>query len=143
MRRVFLDANVVIDALLEEDENMEAALRILGLAEQGVIETYCSSLSLATASYFMEKAKIDHKQQVERINIYCQICNVTTVDAAVVRQALDSSFTDFEDALQYFSAMTEDADIIVTRNGSDFTHAEIPVQTPAQFLDMMEKEIND
>ena len=91
----------------------------------------------------MEKAKIDHKQQVERINIYCQICNVTTVDAAVVRQALDSSFTDFEDALQYFSAMTEDADIIVTRNGSDFTHAEIPVQTPAQFLDMMEKEIND
>ena len=50
MRRVFLDANVVIDALLEEDENMEAALRILGLAEQGVIETYCSSLSLATAS---------------------------------------------------------------------------------------------
>lgn len=143
MRRVFLDANVVIDALLEEDENMEAALRILDLAEQGVIETYCSSLSLATASYFMEKAKIDHKQQVERIEIYCQICSITTVDAAVVRQALDSPFTDFEDALQYFSAMTKDADIIVTRNGSDFTHAEIPVQTPAEFLDMMEKEIND
>ena len=39
--------------------------------------------------------------------------------------------------------MTKDADIIVTRNGSDFTHAEIPVQTPAEFLDMMEKEIND
>ena len=43
----------------------------------------------------------------------------------------------------YFSAMTEDADIIVTRNGRDFTHADILVQTPAEFLDMMEKEINE
>ena len=143
MRHVFLDANVVIDALLEEDENMEAALRILSLAEQGVIEAYCSSLSLATASYFMEKAKINHEQQVEQLDIFCSYCTPTRVDAAVVRQALDSDFTDFEDALQYFSAMTENADVVITRNGRDFTHAEIPVQTPANFLDMMEKEINE
>ena len=42
MRNVFLDANVVIDALLEVDEHMDAALRILSLAEQGVIEICCS-----------------------------------------------------------------------------------------------------
>ena len=142
MRNVFLDANVVIDALLEVDEHMDAALRILSLAEQGVIETCCSSLSLATASYFMEKAKMSHGQIVERINIFCDYCTPSRVDADVVRQALDSPFTDFEDALQYFSAMTEEADIIVTRNGRDFTHSTIPVLTPSQFLALMEKEQN-
>ena len=143
MRHVFLDANVVIDALLEEDENMDAALRILSLAEQGKIEVFCSSLSLATASYFMEKAGMSHGQLVGQIDIFCEYCTPTRVDAAVVRQAIDSPFTDFEDALQYFSALTEDADIIVTRNGRDFTNAAIPVQTPVEFLNMMEKEIND
>ena len=142
MRNVFLDANVVIDALLEVDGHMDAALRILSLVEQGVIETCCSSLSLATASYFMEKAKMGHAQIVERINILCEYCTPSRVDAAVVRQALDSPFTDFEDALQYFSAMTEEADIIVTRNGRDFTHSIIPVLTPSQFLALMEEEQN-
>ena len=75
---MFLDANVVIDALLEVDEHMDAALRI----------------------------------------------------------------PDFEDALQYFSAMTEEADFIVTRNGRDFTNSTIPVLTPSQFLALMREELN-
>ena len=142
MKYVFLDANVVIDALLEVDEHMDAALRILSLADQGVIEVCCSSLSLATASYFMEKAKMVHSQIVERLNIFCDYCTPSRVDAVVVRQALDSTFTDFEDALQYYSALTEEADIIVTRNGRDFAHSTLPVLTPTEFLAMMENEIN-
>lgn len=142
MKRVFLDANVVIDALLEVDGKMEAALRILSLADMGKIEAYCSSLSLGTASYFMEKAKMSHSLVIRKLNIFCGYCIPTRVDASVVRQALDSEFTDFEDALQYFSALTENADIIVTRNERDFTHSTIPVYQPNQFLALMEDELN-
>ena len=67
----------------------------------------------------------------------------TRVDSEVVRKSLDSSFTDFEDALQYFSALTEDVEIIVTRNGRDFVNVAIPVQTPLQFLAMMEEKLKD
>ena len=62
------------------------------------------------------------------------------VDASVVREALDSDFTDFEDALQHFSAKTVDADCIVTRNKKDFTASEIPVYELDEFLEMMEKK---
>ena len=58
------------------------------------------------------------------------------------RVFLDSSFTDFEDALQYFSALAVDADVIVTRNEDDFEHSEIPVYNPSQFLALMEGEQN-
>ena len=141
MKRVFLDANVVIDALLEVDGKMEAALRILSLADMGLIESCCSALSLATASYFMEKAKMSHNLIVRKLNIFCGYCTPTRVDASVVRQSLDSDFTDFEDALQYYSALTEKADIIITRNERDFVHSTKPVYDPTEFLALMEKEL--
>ena len=141
MKRVFIDANVVIDALLEVDGKMEAALRILSLADMGKIEVYCSSLSLGIASYFMEKAKMSHNLIVRKLNIFCGYCSPTKVDAIVVRHALDSDFTDFEDALQYFSAMTVNSDTIVTRNEKDFTHSAVPVYNPTEFLSLMEEEL--
>ena len=58
----------------------------------------------------------------------------SAVDASVVRQALDSAFTDFEDALQHFSAKTVDADCIVTRNKKDFDCSEIPVYELDEFM---------
>lgn len=142
MRNVFLDANVVVDALLEVDGKMDDALRILSLANMGIIEAYCSSLSLGTANYFMEKAKMSHGLIVRKLNIFCGYCAPTKVDASVVRQTLDSDFTDFEDALPYFSALTEKADIIVTRNERDFIHAAIPVYNPTDFLARMEDDLN-
>ena len=78
----------------------------------------------------------------EGIDLLCQICDVAAVDATVVRRALDSQFTDFEDALQYFSAVAVDADVIVTRNEDDFEHSEIPVYNPSHFLALMEEEQN-
>lgn len=142
MKKVFLDANIVIDALIEEGEDMYNALKILSLVDEGRIFAYCSALSLGTVSYFMDKKKIDSQEIIRQLNIFCGYCTPTRVDATVVRQALDSAFTDFEDALQYFSAMTEKTDMIITRNGKDFKHATIPIYTPVQFLEMMKKEIN-
>lgn len=46
-------------------------------------------------------------------------------------------FKDFEDAMQYHTAMADNADCIVTRNKKDFTGTEIPVMEPQEFLDML------
>jgi len=40
--------------------------------------------------------------------------------------ALASDFNDFEDGLQYFIAMDNESDIIITRNKKDFKNAKIP-----------------
>ena len=55
-----------------------------------------------------------------------------------MKSALSSGFTDFEDALQYCSAQTVDADCIVTRNKKDFSASEILVYDLDEFMDMME-----
>lgn len=59
---------------------------------------------------------------------------VTLADEKVVDDALSSAFTDYEDALQYYSALSKKVDVIITRNVRDFKHARIPVLTPDEFL---------
>ena len=134
MKRVFLDTNVVLDILLEREAWMDDALLVLSLADRGEIEVYCSALSVATASYLMERAKMPHDVMIDKLDVLCRICGLTRLDGSVVQQALHASFDDFEDALQYFSARTVHADVILTRNGKDFEASEIPIQTATEFL---------
>lgn len=63
-----------------------------------------------------------------------QLSRITTADESVVDAALASSFDDYEDALQYYSALTENVDVIVTRNKKDFLLSKIPVLLPGELL---------
>ena len=67
------------------------------------------------------------------------MCNVTPVDSLIINEAIDSRFADFEDAMQYYSAIREGADAIITRNSSDFNAAQIDIYEPQSFLDMLTK----
>ena len=56
---------------------------------------------------------------------------VLDLDKNILWKALDSQFHDFEDAIQYFSALTNaNIECIVTRNEKDFKHANLLVLTP-------------
>ena len=49
--------------------------------------------------------------------------------------ALNVNFKDFEDAIQYSSAVINQLDIIVTRNIKDFLVSQPKILTPSQFLE--------
>lgn len=134
MNRLFLDTNIVLDFLLERDEWLDDVAAILSLADNEKIEVYCSTLSLATASFFMEKAKMPHSLLRRKLSGFCEICKLSPVDENIVRQALTSSFTDFEDALQYYSALAVEAEVIITRNGKDFASSNLPIMTADEWL---------
>ena len=137
MNRLFLDTNIVLDFLLERNEWLDEVAAILSLADNGKIEVYCSTLSLATASFFMEKAKMPHSLLQRKLSGFCEICKLSPVDDNVVRQSLASDFTDFEDALQYYSALTVNSEVIITRNGKDFVNSKLPVMTANEWLERM------
>ena len=137
MKRVFVDANIVIDLLCERYPWFPKVLCIFSMGDLGQIELFCSSLSLGTASYIMETRKLSTQDIFDSIALLCKMCTPTTVDESVVKSAV---FSDFEDALQYCSAQTVEADCIVTRNKKDFSASEIPVYELDEFLEMMEQK---
>lgn len=140
MKRVFVDANIVVDLLCERYPWFPSVMRIFNMADRRQIELFCSTLSLGTASYLMETRKMSPQDIFDGIDLLCQMCTPTVVDASVVRQALDSGFTDFEDALQHFSAKTVDAECIVTRNKKDFSSSEIPVYELDEFMTLLDND---
>ena len=139
MKKVFIDTNVMIDYLAERADFYRPACQILSLAERKKIKLYASSLSFATTSYVLNRVK-----PTEIVNSalsgFMTLCSPTAVDASIVASALTSSFKDFEDALQYFSAVKSNMDVIVTRNKKDFQDSTLLIMEPQEFLDHLIKK---
>lgn len=132
MKKVFLDTNVVVDLLDKRETFYEAAVAIFTLAYKKKIVLYVSPMTYATASYLLRK----HGQERMRLLLrnFRQLSRVTIADEKVVDDALASSFIDYEDGLQYYSALSKNVEVIVTRNEKDFQSSIIPVLTPCEFL---------
>jgi predicted nucleic acid-binding protein len=63
------------------------------------------------------------------------LTEVLSLDDKIIDLALnDNGFSDFEDAIQYYSALENGQDIIITRNLKDFKSSKIPVLTATEYL---------
>jgi hypothetical protein len=52
----------------------------------------------------------------------------------IIELGLNSDFNDFEDAVQYFTAIQNKLNAIITRNTKDFKKSEIPVLTAEEYI---------
>jgi predicted nucleic acid-binding protein len=121
---VLLDTNIIVDVALERQPYFEASQQVLLLVEQGQIEGYISASTFGDLYYIIRRSR-GREWTNDFINWLVTYCQIATVNDAVIRIALTSKFRDFEDAIQYSSAVVNQLNAIVTRNPQDF-----PVTTP-------------
>jgi len=133
MQRLFLDCNIVIDLLGEREPFYEPIAKLATLAEKGKIKLVVSPITYATVCYVLSKFE-SAKVALEKLRRFKVIVEVCTINELVVEKALNSSFPDFEDALQYFSAIDAECNIIITRNGKDFKKSMVPIMTGDEYL---------
>ena len=134
MRRIFIDTNILLDLLLERQPWVKEASVLFSMADRKEVELLCCSLSFSTAVYLMGRLKYERKEIITKLTLAKSLCQVTTVDDSVIDRALQSDFTDLEDAMQYYSALAANAELIVTRNQKDYALSNIPVLSPSEFL---------
>ncbi|MEE9309309.1 MAG: hypothetical protein V3V57_17465 [Spirochaetia bacterium] len=58
---------------------------------------------------------------------------------ASINQSIDSTFADFEDAIQLPSAIRAEADFLITRDPSHFPKDVIPVVPPEELIAALEE----
>ena len=131
--KLFLDTNVMLDLLGEREPFYISAAKIATLADKRKLEITVSALSFATVSYFLTKFE-SLKKAKEKLRKFKVISKICELDELIIEKGLNSDFSDIEDALQYFSALRTECDIIITRNGKDFRKSQIAVMTPDEFL---------
>lgn len=131
--RLFLDTNVVIDLLGERIPYYRSAALIATLADIGEITLMTSSLSYTTTEYILSK-QLKQESVIAKLRRFKVISEIASVDDSVIEKALQSDFSDFEDAVQYHSAVNANCQIIITRNPRHFKLSVLPVMTPDEYL---------
>ena len=138
MQRIFLDTNIVVDFLGEREKVYEASAKVLTLADQKKIKIFTTSNTISTSYYLLSKYE-NSKVAMEKIRKFKLLCSISIMDDEVVEKAINSDFKDFEDAMQYFSAVATKCDLIITRNEKDFKNALIPVMNAESYLQTLKK----
>lgn len=133
MEHVFVDTNIIIDLLAKREPFYKDAQDLFTLSDKKEIQLYISSLSFANAYYSIVKhhKDVDAKKFLTKFKV---LVTVLPLDDKAIELALTSDFNDFEDGLQYFIALDNEADCIITRNKKDFKTAKIPVMTAGEFM---------
>jgi len=136
--KLFLDANVLIDFILERQSFYLASATIISYAEEGRIEICVSSISVVTANFIcVERCKMPVEIFRKKIDFLREFMEVCSVDASDVYHSYDGKWNDFEDGVQYYSAERANADIIVTRNIKDFEEDKIKVLSSEDVCDLL------
>jgi predicted nucleic acid-binding protein len=133
MTKLFLDTNITIDFIGERHPHYIKAAYIVSLADRGEISLVISALTYSTTYYIVSKEE-GHANTIAKLSKFKVLVQTSDLQDSIIEKGLISNFTDFEDALQYHSALQENCDIIITRNGKDFKKASLPIMTPIEYL---------
>lgn len=131
--KAFLDTNVVIDFYDQRDEFYYPAAIIFDLAYKGKIQLYVSATTFVNA-YFLLRKSYSRTDLYQSMTGLASLCMITGVDSDIIKRCLAMERKDFEDSVQYESALLCQVDVIVTRNIKDFKDFASNVQSPADFL---------
>ncbi len=131
--KLFLDTNIVIDLLGEREPFYNSAAQIATLADKGKIQLIVSALTYSNVYYWLSRFE-DKEVVKEKIRKFKVIAETSDLTDKIIDKGLSSKFANFEDSLQYFCAVKEDSNILITRNGKDFKESDIPVLAPDEYL---------
>lgn len=92
-----------------------------------------------TNMFYILRRKVGREEAIKLLSAIAQILGVASVTESVIDAALKSDMVDFEDAVTSAAATASGVEVIITRNGSDFTKSLVSALSPEEFLN--EKEI--
>ncbi|MEO8822961.1 MAG: PIN domain-containing protein [Ginsengibacter sp.] len=132
--RIFLDANILVSVLNKEYPLYSITSRILSISDRKDFLLYSSPVCLAIAFYFAEK-KFRSNKAKSKIQLLCEHIQITSVNESAVTKTLQNpAVNDFEDGLEYYSAVENQCDCIITEDIHDFYFSKIEVLRSEDFF---------
>ena len=133
MKNLFIDADVILDLLLERIPFHEPASELFARVENGKYNGHTSTIVIANLHYLIEKA--ESKNVADRgILKLLKLLFIIPIQKDDFINSLNSSFNDFEDGAQYYASLRSNMDFIITRNIKDDRHSKIKVLNPHEFI---------
>ncbi|MDR1323970.1 MAG: PIN domain-containing protein [Candidatus Margulisbacteria bacterium] len=136
MKNIIIDINVLMDFVFQRSGHESAAL-ILKLCYEKKVRGIVCAHEITTLAYFLTKQMKDKYKIKKTLSDFLDMFEVIEAGTEILRQALFSPISDYEDAVIEASAKTRKVDYIVTRNLNDFKHSSVKALTPEKMLDLL------
>lgn len=133
---ILIDTNILLDVYLKRENFYEESAFVIAQVEKGNISGWIGSTTVTTIHYLVAKWK-DIETANAVVGSSLKLFNISPVNRAVLEEALEMNFADFEDAVLHQSAIHANLDAILTRNKKDFSKADIPVYTPSELIALL------
>ena len=139
MNSIFLDTNVLLDVLCDRQPYYEKSIEVWTLAETGAVQGFISAISFNNIYYIVRKAR-DRKTAEKVLGMLRDVFTPVALDGQIINQALAAGFKDFEDAIQYHSALHAKASCLISRDAADFPRSGLLILSPAEYLATLPSE---
>jgi len=138
LKKIFLDTDVILDVSIEREMDIKDSVKIINLVENKLLNGYTSSVIFSN-TYYIQRKLIGHDIAINFLKNLRMLLTVLNVDDLIIKKALETDFKDFEDAIQYYTAIENNMDCIITRNVDDYKNSTIPIYTPTELLKIIQK----
>ena len=122
--RVFVDTNILLNAFLNRDDALSNRVVAHLLESENLL--YLNTITILNINYILRK-ELQRSRVKEIIQFLIDHFILLDSNRETIQNALDSSFSDFEDAVQYFSCKEIPVDMILTDDKNGFQGAQIDV----------------
>jgi len=139
MKRILFDTNVVLDVLLDRQPHVEASAAAWAAVETGISEGMLAAHAVTTIHYLVRKEMGNVKAR-RIVTAILRVFGVAAVDGAVVQEALQLPFPDFEDAVTAAAARLAGCECIVTRDPRGFRGSPVRSLTPEAVTPLLNKQ---
>ena len=127
--------------LLIREPYAQISINLFDAVVSKEIEGYLCATTITTIDYLVAKRQ-DKQRARELVRRLLELFSVTEVNEAVLVKAVNSDFSDFEDAVLYQASCYAGVDSIVTRNGKDFKTALLPIYSPDELWQHIQQGIH-
>lgn len=134
MNSILVDTNIIIDLLARRTEFYQETAELFSLSDKNEVKLSISSLTFANTNYVLSNQKSAEEAR-EILRKFKVLVEILSLDDKIIELAIsDQKFSNLEDGLQYYSALENNVDVILTRNKKDFKNSKIPVMTAKEYL---------
>lgn len=138
--KILIDTNIVLDFLLQREPFFQDTELLFQEINVGQVVGYVTATTLTDIFYISPRHTRSVKQARQAVSETLTVMVICPIDRAVLESAFNSGLSDFEDAVQIFSAVTQGLDAIVTRDVQGFVSSPVPVLSVQDSLQQVGKQ---
>ena len=132
--KILIDTNVLMDILFARDPYLADSITVLHMCEDDFAEAVVSAKTIEDVYYFLRKSKKSEKEARNVIRKIMGMVTVCDVKAQHLKDAIDISNADYEDAVQAVCAKSGGCGLIISRNKKHYEGTGVKCLAPEEFV---------